>query len=149
MWAKCESTPAAPARKKISATEANLIQPSGRLLGSLAEAQRLKTHTPRPAAGRLQTPALRIHLAQMWFLKKINSMESQAVFNIDVYMEFFKTSAFQWKANILTCKQLCFTPPWVFKLPTPIPPALLFYSFQYFKNFPQMACFTFIVKENK
>lgn len=40
-WAKCESTPAAPARKyvekKISVTEANLIQPSGRLLGSLAK----------------------------------------------------------------------------------------------------------------
>ena len=85
--------------KEISEIEANPIPPSGRLLERLAEPQGLKTQTlftlPSLEGGACKSPTLQMHLVQMCFLKKINSMQSQADFDTDVYMGFLKAAAFQ------------------------------------------------------
>lgn len=85
--------------KKISEIEANPTPPCGRLLERLAEPQGLKTQTlftlPSLEGGACKSPTLQMHLVQMCFLKKINSMQSQAAFDTDVYMGFLKASAFQ------------------------------------------------------
>lgn len=70
------------------------------LLGNLSEPQGLKTQTWSTLPS-LQIPTLQIYLAQMCFLKKINSIPAQAAFDIDVYVGFFKSFCFS--ANILTC----------------------------------------------
>lgn len=85
--------------KEISEIEANPTPPCGRLLERLAEPQGLKTQTlftlPSLEGGACKSPTLQMHLVQMCFLKKINSMQSQAAFDTDVYMGFLKASAFQ------------------------------------------------------
>lgn len=85
--------------KEISEIEANPTPPCGRLLERLAEPQGLKTQTlftlPSLEGGACKSPTLQMHWVQMCFLKKINSMQSQAAFDTDVYMGFLKASAFQ------------------------------------------------------